>query len=49
MSKMADLMIDIQQYIVEHPQMSFQSIAEILKVPVEWVYDVAEDLGEFDE
>ena len=49
MSKMSDLMIDIQQYIVEHPQMSFQAIADFLQVPVEWVYDVADELGEFDE
>lgn len=49
MSKMGDMMIEIQQYIVEYPQMSFQSIAKLLNVPVEWVYDVAEELGEFDE
>jgi NADH:ubiquinone oxidoreductase subunit E len=49
MSKMGDMMIEIQQYIVEHPQMSFQSIAKLLNVPIEWVYDVADEMGEFDD
>jgi NADH:ubiquinone oxidoreductase subunit E len=49
MSKMGDMMIEIQQYIAEYPQMSFQSIADYLNVPIEWVYDVADELGEFDE
>lgn len=46
---MSDMMIDIQQYIVDFPQMSFQKIAEVLNVPIEWVYDVADEMGEFDE
>jgi len=46
---MGDMMIEIQQYIVEHPQMSFQAIAELLNVPIEWVYDSAQEMGEFDE
>jgi hypothetical protein len=49
MSKMADKMIEIQEYIVNYPQMSFQKIADFLQVPIEWVYDVADEMGEFDD
>lgn len=49
MSKMSDMMIDIQQMIVDYPDWSFQKIADYLGVPVSWVYDIADEMGEFDE
>lgn len=45
---MSDMHIEIQEYI-ESTSLSFQEIAKTLNIPVEWVYDVAETLGEFDE
>lgn len=49
MSKMGDMMIDIQQMIVNYPERSFQEIADYLGVPISWVYDIANEMGEFDE
>lgn len=48
MSKMSDLFIEIQE-LIQNTQMSFQEIAEQLQIPIDMVYDVAADLGEFDE
>lgn len=49
MSAMSEKMIEIQEMIQNRPEWSFQKIADTLEVPVSWVYDVAEELGEFDE
>lgn len=49
MSKMSEKLIEIAEMIQNYPEWSFQKIADHLQVPVSWVYDVAEDLGEFDE
>ena len=49
MSKMADKVLEIEEYIQNYPDWSFQKIADVLDVPLSWIYDVAEDLGEFDE
>ena len=48
MSKMSELFIEIQE-LIQNTQMSFQEIAEKLQIPLDMVYDVASELGEFDE
>jgi predicted XRE-type DNA-binding protein len=47
-SKMSELFIEIQE-LIQTTQLSFQEIAEQLQIPIDMVYDVAADLGEFDE
>ena len=48
MSKMSDLFVEIQE-LIENTEMSFPEIAKSLDVPLEMVFDVADELGEFDE
>lgn len=48
MSKMSELFIEIQE-LIQTTQLSFKEIAEKLQIPLDMVYDVAADLGEFDE
>ena len=44
----AELLLEIQKMIQE-TDLSFPDIAQQLNVPVDAVYDVADDVGEFDE
>jgi predicted XRE-type DNA-binding protein len=48
MGKIKNIMMDIQD-LIENTKLSFQEIAQQLGVTVDMVYEVAEDLGEFDE
>ncbi len=48
MAAMKELFIEIQE-LIENTSMSFQEIAEKLDIPLDMVYDIADELGEFDE
>lgn len=48
MAKMKELVMDIQEMIV-NTQKNFQEIADYFGVSLQMVYEIAEDLGEFDE
>ena len=44
----AELLLEIQKMIQE-TDLSFPDIAQQLNISVDTVYDVAEDMGEFDD
>ena len=48
MSTMSELFIEVME-LIENTQMSFQEISNALDIPLEMVFDVADELGEFDE
>ena len=48
MGKMRDIWIDVEE-LLSSTDLSFPEIAKKLDIPVDWVYDIAEQLGEFDE
>lgn len=48
MGKMRDVCIDVEELLFS-TDLSFPEIAKRLDIPVDWVYDIAEQLGEFDE
>jgi predicted XRE-type DNA-binding protein len=48
MSAMSELFLEVME-LIENTQMSFQEIAKTLDIPLDYVYDVAEIMGEFDE
>lgn len=48
MGKMRDIWIDVEELLIS-TNLSFPEIAKRLDIPVDWVYDIAEQLGEFDE
>lgn len=48
MGVMKDLYTEIVE-LLETTNMTFKEIALTLDIPIEMVYDVAQDVGEFDE
>jgi predicted XRE-type DNA-binding protein len=48
MGMMKDIFFEIQE-LIETSQLSFQEISETVGVTLDMVYDVAQELGEFDE
>lgn len=48
MGKLKDIFMDIQE-LIQNTTLTFQEIAERLDVTLDMVYDVAQELGEFDE
>jgi hypothetical protein len=45
---MSDLYVEVEEYI-RCTDLSFEEISKTLDIPLEWVYDVAQMIGEFDE
>lgn len=48
MGKLKDIIMNIQE-LIQNTTLTFQEIAERLGVTLDMVYDVAQELGEFDE